>query len=94
MQATAIAMLTSREAFSEATQIESGEKALTPIIKRILIDSGINEGRVDEVSRLLLYTVDGLIHRQVLYGGVASSDQKLVDFLVDLVLGYIDRRRD
>jgi hypothetical protein len=61
-----------------------------PAILSELFGSSKNP-KVLSLSKVILHTIDSVVHRHVCQVPIFSSDRKLVNYLTELVLGVIER---
>ncbi|MBA7504438.1 hypothetical protein ES706_03081 [subsurface metagenome] len=77
---------------------ENYTEFIDPFINQILIklkhifkekEKSIN--KFDQKIKILLSLIDSIVHRHVIYTEIFESDEKLVDFLTDFILNFINQ---
>ncbi len=95
--AVGIAMLSDKELFNEMEVFDMiGHRNFIPAISNNILRFGkVNPEYRERISQLLFLVIDDIIHRYAIYPNVIFkydriTDEEIIDFLVDLVLKYID----
>jgi AcrR family transcriptional regulator len=81
--------LSNRKLFQDYEYIQS-ELKLVPLISNVLRRIGYEDKEnLDEIGKFLLYLIDSIIHRQVMYGDLLIKDVILVKNLTEMILRFI-----
>lgn len=82
-------LITNRRLFQDYQYIQS-ELKFVPLISKLLKQLGYpDEQDLEKVSKFLLYTIDSIIHRHLIYGEILIDDDDLIENLIDLILRFI-----
>ena len=85
------AFLLNRELFKGYEDIFSMELAAAPLIAQTLKQFGFVEGKdFEDLVKLIVHTLDSLVHRHVIFEKIVEDDNVLIDFLISLSVGFID----
>jgi len=60
-------------------------------IKNIFKEKEKSINKFDQKIKILLGLIDSIVHRHVIYTEIFESDEKLVDFLTDFILHFINQ---
>jgi len=87
--ATETAFVSNRKLFQDYEYIQS-ELKLVPLISNLLKQLGYPEKEnLKEKSKFLLYVIDSIIHRHVIYGEYSIKDEILVHNLAEMIFKFI-----
>lgn len=89
VKAMEMAFLENPSIFKDLDYVRT-ELKLVPLISDILIRAGYPEKeKVKELAALFLYSIDAIVHHHVIYGDIVDDDDKLVEFLSEIILKYV-----
>jgi AcrR family transcriptional regulator len=87
--ATEAAFLSNRKLFKDYEYIQN-ELKLVPLVSNVLKRLGYPEKKdLDEISKFLLFLIDSIIHRHIIYEGLFFNDEELISYLADIILTFI-----
>jgi AcrR family transcriptional regulator len=88
-----MAFLSNKEVFRNYEEIFTVKLNIIPLISQILVKIGFSNARnLEELSKMIFHTLDCLVHRHVIFSYLVESDEVLVDYLIDLILGFLTRK--
>ena len=83
------AFLSNRKLFKDFEYIQN-ELKLVPLISNVLKQLGYpQKENLDEVSKFLLFLIDSITHRHIIYEGIFFNDKDLIHFLTEFILAFI-----
>ena len=66
------------------------ELKLVPLISTVLRQLGYpQKENLDEISKFLLFLIDSIIHRHIIYEGIFFNDEDLINFLAQIIIKFI-----
>jgi TetR/AcrR family transcriptional regulator len=84
-----MALLTNKSLFRDLEYIQT-ELKLIPIISKVLLQVGYSyEKDIENVSKMLLRSIDTIIHRHVIYEDFVKNDEELVEFLRIFIIRFL-----
>jgi AcrR family transcriptional regulator len=84
-----MALLSNKELFQDLEYVYT-ELKLFPLISKVLLQIGYpKKDDIDKISKMLLYSIDTIVHRHVIYGDLVDTDEELVTFLVEFISRFI-----
>ena len=82
-------LITNRRLFQDYQYIQS-ELKFVPLISKLLKQLGYHhEEDSDKVSKFLLFAIDSIIHRHLIYGEILINDEDLITNLINLITRFI-----
>jgi AcrR family transcriptional regulator len=82
-------LITNRRLFQDYQYIQS-ELKFVPLISKLLKQLGYDhEEDPDKVSKFLLFAIDSIIHRHLIYGEILINDEDLITNLINLITRFI-----
>ncbi len=83
------ALLENKKLFEDVDYIRD-ELKLVKIVSKVIkqVDKD-KENDINALSKFIIYSLDSIVHRQVLHGNIVDNDEDLVEYLVSFILKFI-----
>jgi len=82
-----------KEVSNESWDYDAYNKPYYQVVSNVLVHLGIKDQKLQiKLSKLLVNSFNCLIRQHINYGNLVDSDEELAQFLIDVLLGYVDLR--
>ncbi|TFF97959.1 MAG: TetR/AcrR family transcriptional regulator [Promethearchaeota archaeon] len=84
------ALLENQTLFEDVDYIRDELKLIDTVSKVIKKIDGDNKKDIYSLSKFIIYSLDCIVHRQVIYGDIVEDIDDLTDYLLEFVLKFIN----